>query len=515
MKPPWYVVITLCSQRYCGVLNWGRCCRCRSLWCVGCNVANLANVPRYAAGVQKIYAGSRLRRLREERRLTQLALAKTLGLSPSYLNQLENDQRPLTVPVLLKLNSMFELDPTFFATDTDARLVADLQDVLSETTDAVSSAEVQELVSRMPAVGHTLVELHRRLYAATEQIERMSLGLEGTVVADSGRVPMPYEEVRDFFYDRRNHVAELDSAAEGMFRGRGLSIGALDLQLSEIMSREHGVTVSIRDDLPGALGPKRSYDGNTLLLARRLTAGQRAYQIATQLAFLAHSALIDTLVDQANGLTPQSRELARVGLANYFAGALLLPYSTFLAAAESLRYDIDLLSLTFEVGFETVCHRLSTLQRPGSKGVPFFFVRTDRAGNISKRQSATAFHFSRVGGSCPLWVVHDAFATPGQIRTQVAEMPDARTYLWIARTTRSGGLGYRAPEKNFAIGLGCDIAHASKLVYADDLPGAVTPIGPGCKVCERHSCAQRAFPQLGKSLLVDERVSTDLPYPYS
>lgn len=490
---------------------------CRLLWGSSCNVANLANVRRYDAEVQKIYAGSRLRRLREERRLTQLALAKTLGLSPSYLNQLENDQRPLTVPVLLKLNSMFELDPTFFATDTDARLVADLQDVLSETSDAVSNAEVQELVSRMPAVGHTLVALHRRLYAATEQIERMSAGLEGVSVADTGRVPMPYEEVRDFFYDRRNHIAELDTAAERLFDERGLAIGALDLQLSEILLRDHGVTVVIRDDLPGALGPKRSYDssGSRLVLARRLTAGQRAYQIATQLAFLSYSTVIGRLVDQAPDLTPQSRELARVGLANYFAGALLLPYNRFLEASESLRYDIDLLSLMFEVGFETVCHRLSTLQGPGRKGVPFFFVRTDRAGNISKRQSATAFHFSRVGGSCPLWVVHDAFASPGQIRTQVAEMPDARTYLWIARTTRSGGLGYRSPEKNFAIGLGCDIAHAGKLVYADDMPGSVTPIGPGCKVCERDSCAQRAFPQLGKSLVVDEGLSTDLPYPYS
>lgn len=468
--------------------------------------------------VQKIYAGSRLRRLREDRRLTQLALAKTLGLSPSYLNQLENDQRPLTVPVLLKLNATFELDPTFFATDTDARLVADLQEVLIDTSDAVTMSEVQELVSRMPAVGHTLVALHRRLYAATEQIERMSAGLEGVAVADTGRVPMPYEEVRDFFYDRRNHVAELDSAAEQLFVDRRLTIGALDLQLTEIMLREHGVTVTIRDDLPGALGPKRSYDSSTkvLVLARRLTAGQRAYQIATQLAFLAYGEVIDGLVTGAEDLTPRSRALARVGLANYFAGALLLPYNTFLSAAESLRYDIDLLSLTFEVGFETVCHRLSTLQRPGHKGVPFFFVRTDRAGNISKRQSATAFHFSRVGGSCPLWVVHDAFATPGQIRTQVAEMPDARTYLWIARTTRSGGLGYRSPEKNFAIGLGCDIAHAGKLVYGDGLPvDTATPIGPGCKVCERHSCAQRAFPQLGRPLVVDEEVATDLPYPYA
>jgi predicted transcriptional regulator len=182
-----------------------------------------------------------------------------------------------------------------------------------------------------------------------------------------------------------------------------------------------------------------------------------------------------------------------------------------------LRYDIDLLSLKFEVGFETVCHRLSTLQRHGQRGIPFFFVRTDRAGNISKRQSATAFHFSRVGGSCPLWVIHEAFASPGRILTQVAKMPDGRTYLWVARTTHSGGLGYLAPERNFAVGLGCDIGYADRMVYSHgiqtDDPATIVPIGAGCKVCDRPACSQRAFPQLGRSISVSENSSSHLPYP--
>ena len=478
--------------------------------------------------MQKIYAGSRLRRLRADRGLTQLALARTLELSPSYLNQLENDQRPLTVPVLLRLNSTFDLDPTFFATDTDARLVADLHDVLAETSDdgEVSMSEVQELVSRMPDIGRTLVGLHRRLHATTDRLERITAGVDGrgTDLPVDGS-PMPYEEVRDFFYDRRNHIPELDLAAEELFAREGLTIGALDLQLARVIEANYGVTVDIEDDgdgrlgPKGQLGPKRIYSQGRLTLARRLTAGQRAYQIATQLAFLSQATMIDALVDADSSLSAPARELARVGLAHYFAGALLLPYETFLDAAESVRYDIELLSLTFEVGFETVCHRLSTLQRRGAKGVPFFFVRTDRAGNISKRQSATAFHFSRVGGSCPLWVVHDAFAASGRILTQVATMPDDRSYLWIARTTESGGLGFRSPRKHFAIGLGCDIAYASRVVYADGLPldsgAAAVPIGPGCKVCERTSCAQRAFPQLGRQVHVDENVDTDLPYPYT
>ncbi len=206
------------------------------------------------------------------------------------------------------------------------------------------------------------------------------------------------------------------------------------------------MAVRIRSEDPGRPGPKRVYDpqARTLTLARRLTPGRRAFQLAIQLAFLTRSEVLDELLAETGTLPAESLRL-RIGLANYFAGALSLPYGRFLNAAERLRYDIDLLSAQFEVGFETACHRLSTLQRRGQRGVPFFLVRTDRAGNISKQQSATAFHLSRVGGSCPLWVVHDAFATPGGIRTQIAEMPDGRTYLWLALTTGESNSAYLSP----------------------------------------------------------------------
>jgi predicted transcriptional regulator len=210
------------------------------------------------------------------------------------------------------------------------------------------------------------------------------------------------------------------------------------------------------------------------------------------------------------------RALARIGLANYFAGALLLPYQRFLDAAETFRYDIDRLRRRYEVGFETVCHRLSTLQRPSARGVPFFFIRVDRAGNISKRQSATHFHFSRVGGTCPLWNVYEAFTRPGRILTQLAQMPDGRTYLWVASTVSSPQVGFGHPVKTFAIALGCDVEHAGRLVYSKGLDlndrDAPTPIGMGCKVCERESCAQRAFPFAGRPLNVDENYRSPIPY---
>lgn len=464
----------------------------------------------------KTFVGARLRRLREEHDLTQVALARVLGLSTSYVNQLENDQRPVTVPVLLALSERFDLPTHYFTPDSDARLVSDLRDVLADSP--ATLAQLEELVARMPAVGQTLVGLHRRLFDATTELEAMharaSVDGPGPLTQ-----PMPFEEVRDFFYDRKNYIGELDQAAEVLFEQRGMHVGGLDAQLAELLVDELGITVVVDDAEALSANAKRSYrpDSSTLYVARWLHPGQRAFQLATQYALLVHTDLIDALVATDDQLSAEAREVARIGLANYFAGALLLPYRIFLSAAEQLRYDIDQLARRFEVGFETVCHRLSTLQRPDARGVPFIFVRTDSAGNISKRQSATAFHFSRVGGNCPLWVVHHAFAQPGQFITQVAQMPDGRTYFWIARTTTSSQSRYLGPHKSFAIGLGCDLAHAERLIYSAGIDLADTdttvPIGAGCKICERPACPQRAFPYIGRPVKVDPHASSELPYP--
>jgi predicted transcriptional regulator/transcriptional regulator with XRE-family HTH domain len=466
--------------------------------------------------VAKTFVGARLRRLREEHGLTQVALARALGLSTSYVNQLENDQRPITVSVLLTLTERFDLPTQYFAPDSDARLVSDLREVLAEGN--ATAAQIAELVARMPDVGQTLVNLHRRLHDATADLEALHTraNVETSALPQQ---PMPFEEVRDFFYDRKNYIGELDIAAEELFNRNRLRVGGLDGQLARLLDSELGVTVVIDDGQTLKPNSKRLFqpDSSTLYLARWLHPGQRAFQIATQIALLTQAESIDAIIAGNDQLSDDARGVARIGLANYFAGALLLPYQRFLDAAESVRYDIDQLARRFGVGFETICHRLSTLQRPAARGVPFIFVRTDSAGNISKRQSATAFHFSRVGGNCPLWVVHHAFSRPGQFLTQVAQMPDERTYFWIARTTTTEPSRYLGPDKSFAIGLGCDVDHAEKLIYSVGIDltdsEAIVPIGAGCKICDRPACPQRAFPYLGHPVRVDPHSSTDLPYP--
>ena len=488
--------------------------------------------------MRKTFMGVQLRRLREERGMTQVALARALGLSASYLNQIEQNQRPMTVPVLLKINAELGVDVQRFSDDEEARLIAGLCDVLADqpasaapvgaggvagAATQVSMAEIRELAASMPAVARTLMGLHTRHRQALERIEALSerLGDERGAQGGVALPPMAYEEVRDYFFAHHNHMAELDDAAERCAAEWALEPRRAEAALVQRLAQAHGVrVVTLGPDTPAlAGGAQRLYDPavGVLYLASLLEPGQRNFQLATQLAFLEMEPALQRLAQDARLSSPQARQLARIGLANYFAGALLMPYKAFLHAAEAERYDIERLGQQFGVGFEAVCHRLSMLQRPQARGIPFIFIRVDRAGNISKRQSATHFHFSRVGGTCPLWNVYEAFAQPGRIVTQLARMSDGRTYLWVARTVQHSGGAWGAPGKLHAVALGCDIQHAPRWVYAQGLnlsdPAAAVPIGMGCKVCERADCPQRAFPPIGKAIAVDERRSGFAPYP--
>jgi predicted transcriptional regulator/transcriptional regulator with XRE-family HTH domain len=469
--------------------------------------------------VTKARVGVRLRRFREERGLTQAALASALGISPSYVNQLESSQRPMTASVLLKLASVYDADLQQFSAEDADRLVAQLRDVLTDPSvgEQISMAEIRELAAAMPAVGRYVIELHRRYRHGRDVNETIMTRIDaGEAGSMSVPPPMAQEEVQELFYARRNYFPALDLGAEQIFEQADLRVGNTEAGITERLARRHGIRVADLPDRDQAV--KRRYDpeARVLTLSPLLNSGQRAFQLATHLASLEMSAQIDQIVTEANLSGDDARMLCRIGLASYFAGALVLPYRAFLDAAETAGYDIALLQRRFDVGYETVAHRLSTLQRPGARGVPFIFVRVDRAGNISKRQSATSFHFSRVGGSCPLWNVYEAFVHPGEIQTQLAQMPDGRSYLWVARTVARRYGGYGTLGKTFAVGLGCDLRHAHRLVYSHGLdlgsPSALVPIGPGCKVCDRTTCPQRAFPALGKPLDPDPHHGSFIPY---
>ncbi|MFB7933858.1 short-chain fatty acyl-CoA regulator family protein [Streptomyces sp. NPDC056039] len=472
---------------------------------------------------RKVYAHAKLRRLRREHGMNQVDMARALGISTSYANQIEQSQRPLTAPVLLRIAEVFGVDTEFFSEAAEDRLAADLRAALADEACGVplpATEDVTEAARDHPEVARALVALHRRYRDAAEQAAALAVPGGGSGTETGAVLPPvePHDEVRDFFYAHHNHFEPLDTEAERAAAAMELRPGRAADPLITRLAARHGVRVV--QTAAGRSADARRYDSDTglLFLSPWLSDGQRAFQLATQLALLEHGPLLDRLAGGATEPTsPESSALARIGLANYFAGALLMPYTLFHTAAEEVRYDVELLSARFGVGFETVCHRLSTLQRTGRRGVPFSFLRVDRAGNISKRQSASDFHFSRLGGTCPLWTVYEAFSSPGRILTQVAEMPDGKRYFWIARTITRGGFGHHAPRAEFAVALGCELRHAHRLVYAEgialDDPRAATPIGLGCRICERRDCAQRARPPAGGRLAIDPDRRTYVPYP--
>jgi hypothetical protein len=458
--------------------------------------------------VQKLYAGAKLRELRQRLGLTQKTFADKLKVSLPYLNQMENNHRPVSAAVVLALAQEFGLDVTELNAGEGERLVSDMREALADPVfaNAPPLADLRLAASNAPALARAFLDLHRAYRQSTERLASLdeALGRE-----DGSLKPSPWEEVRDFFHYCDNYVDAVDRAAEHFAgqaaRGRDMLVTAAEAL------EARGVRVGFAEG-----DTLRAYDPGEkrLILSSRAASATQRFQMLVQLALLTQNELLEATLDLARFATPEARDIAKIGLANYFAGAALMPYRRFLAAAGETRHDLERLADLFGASLEQVAHRLSTLQRPGAKGVPFFFVRVDQAGTITKRHSATRLQFARFGGACPLWNVHRAFETPGRFLRQLAETPDGVRYFCLARDVTKPGGAFLAPVRRFAIGLGCEIAHAGQLIYAEglDLKGRFEPIGISCRICERPDCHQRSVPPLERRLSVDPNRRALLPY---
>ena len=471
---------------------------------------------------RKLFPGPRLRRFREQRGLTQVELARSLSISPSYLNQIENNQRPLTAAVLLKLSATYDIDLQMLSDDEDDRVAAELHAAMCDsifTGNLISISELKEVTALSPDFARRFLVLFRAWRAGDQQEFAEGSSSQRGDIDLSHDAQFHFDQVRDFFTIRDNYIDELDVAAQQLQMDQNFRLGNMEEDLTNYLQQQYGINrASI--DTDDSLLSARKYDEETrtLSLSMLLPQSRRCFHLANQLCRLEHDELLDQIVASANFATREAQSICRIGLANYFAAALQMPYQIFLDEAKRYRYDIAKLEMRFGVTFESVCHRLSSMQRPSAKGVPFYFVRVDIAGNISKRQCAPDFYFARSGGACPLWNIHDAFTTPGTILKQLAQMPDGRTYFCIARTVTKQAGGHLEPERKFAIGFGCEVRHAPELVYATgmdlDNADAVVPIGPSCRLCERLDCAQRASPAVGHKLCINENQRSFQPYQY-
>jgi XRE family transcriptional regulator, fatty acid utilization regulator len=471
---------------------------------------------------RKSMLGHKVRRYRLGQGLSQVEMATEIGISASYLNLIEHNHRPVTVSLLFKLGQVFDIDLKAFAEDEDARLAAELSEVFSDQlfeAQSISQREILDLVGAAPAAAQatsTLYQAYRLLWERVQDLTHMDGGrdLPATELTAS-----PVDAVRDVFQVQSNHFAELETAAETLWRDAGFKRDSLFQGLVEWLEQTHAVTVRVMPiKVMGATLRRFDQHRRRLLLSEALHPSGRVFHAAVQVAYLGQASLLDELVDGANLPSEEARALLRQGLAGYFAGAVMMPYDSFRDAAAELRHDLELLRRRFAVSFEQVSHRLTTLQRPGARGVTFFFLRIDRAGNVSKRLSGGGFQFARFGGTCPRWIVHDAFKMPGSILTQIALMPDDSTFFTIARTLNTIGGWNDRLQPEFALALGCEIRDAKQLVYADGLLGKrqdiATPVGVSCRVCDRLDCSQRAYPPMNHRLTVEEHLKSAAPFSF-
>ncbi len=516
---------------------------------------------------KSVMLGRKLRRIRRQSGFTQTKTAERLGISASYLNLIEHNQRPLTLPILIKVARLFDINLQTFATDDEARLHADLSEVMGDSLFAgldLGSGDMEDLSSSLPQVGRAF----RRLYTAyrnsldnfrllgerlsydtfmtssghelltlltsirsfseilhdnrdlessererflgilvgeSEQLTRVinqfmdfskDGGLESLLGASS-----PSEEAQAVIEHHDNHFPAIEQAADALRSKIGDDPDLMRKGLARLLSERHGLEVQVAPwDSQSVMEAHLDEEKGRLYLSKTLLPSRIAFRMACHVGRLSCGEVIEDCMSDARLTSNDARTLCRQLLTEYFAGALLIPYTPFLETARERRYDIELLQQRFGASFEQVCQRLATLRRPGESGLPFHFLRIDIAGNISKRFSGSGMRIPRFGGACPRWNVHAAFMTPGIIHTQIDRFPDGADFFNLARTVTVPGGSYHAPRSHLTICIGCKLGNARDLVYADGLdlaaPEAAVPVGVTCQLCERADCSQRAFPSL-------------------
>ncbi|MCR9088468.1 MAG: short-chain fatty acyl-CoA regulator family protein [Rhodobacteraceae bacterium] len=457
----------------------------------------------------KKFIGPRLRRLRVENGQTQAQMARALGISTSYVNLLEKNERSVSVPVLLKLFESYRVDWREIAEDDETVQLADiraaLQDPLFESV-RPDLPQLRAALTHSPDLAGCFLRLHGAYLAATDQL----MSLAGTEESGGAVLPAtPEAGVHNFFRRNQNYFDDLEQAAEAFWAGEKVPAdevyGALKARLRDRLGLRVRLVPAI--EMPGTL---REYDEERreVRISEAMDHPNRVFQLVHVSGLIEQGPALDMLLEKSGLSDRLGRARCRVELANYFAAAVLMPYGPFLREALSSKYDFDHLATRFGVSFEQACHRATTLHRSGAKGVPFFFLRIDKAGNVTKRFNSTDFHLAEYGGACPRLEVHTSFGTPGRIVSQFVEMPDTSQFFVFARTVDRPSFTRHAQDNRLAVAMGCGLEHVGSIGYAEDLSlsdAHITKVGINCRVCPRMTCDQRAHQAVVLSEPVDER----------
>jgi predicted transcriptional regulator/transcriptional regulator with XRE-family HTH domain len=455
----------------------------------------------------KTLVGPQLRQLRQTRNHTQAEMARQLGVSAAYVNLLENNQRSVSVKVLMALTEAYGVDARQLVKDSSASQLSELR---TRVRDPIFQGQEPDLVELRAALDHApmlvkcFLQLHQNHHAVLETIRKLSAG---DAAADIQAIH-PEMAIHNFFRDHQNHFPALEDAADASRAAIGGPSEDLYASLKRHLKTAYKLDVQVAslDEMGQTLRLFEETNGR-VLLSEALDPINRNFQLAHVLALVACSSLLDALVADAGIVSDSGRERCRVELANYFAAALLMPYDAIYKMAEDTKYDIDRIATHFAVSFEQVSHRLTTLQRQGAQGVPFFFLRVDKAGNVTKRFNATQFTLAEQGGSCPVWDIHSAFAAPDVIIPKFVEMPDEGQFFTVSRTTNRPVISRHTQARRLVVTLGCEREHIRRIGYAApfnlDDTSTIAKIGVNCHVFPRRDCAQRAYEPLHVSLPID------------
>lgn len=459
-----------------------------------------------------LHAGPALRRLRRNAGLTQAAMAERLDISPSYLNLLERNQRPVSARLMLALAERFDIDPRELTGDEPGGGLGAMRRRLTDPVFAdlaIEPSEIEDWLVTSPGTAAAFARLFDRVQGGA------GTGVAGaTVGADD-----PVMRVRGEIERWRNHFADLDHAAEELADSLRLQSGDLYAAISERLRTKHQLAIRILPEnvMPGRLR-RLDLHARQLQMSEMLDMASRTFQAAYLLGQLEHRAEINALVAGAQFGDRTAERLYQRHIFSYFAAALMMPYGRFLRACEQSGYDMLLLQRRFGAGFEHVAHRLTTLQRVGQRGLPFFMVRVDRAGQVSKRfGGANRAPLADTEVTCPLWHLHQAFSRPSQVQVQLVELEDASRWLTLARSVQGAGYGAGGTTAEFAIGLGVAADQAATLCYARGLDlttAGATRIGPGCTMCKRADCPQRSKAPIGIRLKFDDRERGVTPFDF-
>ncbi len=467
--------------------------------------------------------GSRIRKERRSKGLSQSDLSKKLGISASYLNLLESGRRTITVPLLIKIGNELSLSLKDLTVESNKRLLSDIMEVLSnelfEDLD-ITNQETNEFINNNPNIAKALLSLNDSYKSLRDDMQDRLEALDvASSIKEKKSTRLPVEIVSDFLQENKNYFDDLEIKAENIrdkiyFEEGHKTIG---YSLIQYLLKEHNIKVKVVTTEDNEKSVK-NFDKNKkiLFLSEMITYSSRNFHLAYQIGYCDAQEIIDKIIKDNKIYSEDLVSLLKISLLNYFAAALLMPYEDFVKNAKKHKYDIEILMHHYAVSFEQVTHRLTNLQRSGNEGVPFHFLKTDIAGNVSKRFSLSGIHIPRHGGSCPRWNVYLAFMNPGKIQPQISKMPDGKVYFCIARAFEKGIEKHGMPRSFVSIGLGCDMQYAKELTYSEgiDLSNKKleTPIGVSCRICPRINCQQRAFPPIDKDLKLDVGYRGTSPY---